>query len=72
MHAKLHEPKQLDNQIPGGRVQIPGRGQFMLRVEQRIIKKTNPGKAQVFLRSHLKMYMTVFLLLLCKQSKADS
>ena len=70
MHAKLHEPKQLDNQIPG--VQIPGRGQFMLRVEQRIIKKTNPGKAQVFLRSHLKMYMTVFLLLLCKQSKADS
>ena len=35
MYAKLHEPKQLNNQTPGGSVQTPGRG--WLRVEQLII-----------------------------------
>ena len=64
---KLHEPKQLNNQTPWGSVQTPGRGQFMLQVKQltrsfewNSLKKTNPGESQAFLRSHLKMYMTVF------------
>ena len=52
---KLHEPKQLTNQTPGGSVQTPSRGQFMLQVEHayqiiliEFLRKTYGGEAQAF------------------------
>ena len=52
---KLHEPKQLTNQTPGGSVQTPGRGKFMLQTEHayqiiwmEFLKKTNRGETQAF------------------------
>ena len=52
---KLHEPKQLTNQAPGGSAQTPSRGKFMLQAEHayqtiwmELLKKTNQGEAQAF------------------------
>ena len=80
MRMKLHEPNQLNIQTLEVKCANPWQGPVHVTVWaayqviwMKLLTKTNPGEARAFLRSHLKMYMTMFfLLLLWKQSKADS